>query len=75
MKYPLQDNRWVGYFEDVHASMGSMNQVIPLEYARYALLHPRMDPQWRAHARRLIEWVKAQPGEDRSPSAQERSEA
>ena len=61
MKYPLNDNRWVGYFEDVHASMGSMNQVIPLEYARYALLHPRMDPQWREHARKLIEWVKETP--------------
>lgn len=61
MKYPMKNNIWVGYFEDVHASMRAMNQVIPLEYARYALLHPRMDPKWRAHARQLIEWVKATP--------------
>lgn len=61
MKYPLQNNVWVGYFEDVHASMGNMNQVIPLEFARYALLHPQADPEWREHARKLIDWVKTTP--------------
>jgi hypothetical protein len=60
-KYPLANNVWVGYFEDTVPSMGNMNQVIPLEFARYALLHPDKDPQWREHARRLIEWVKTTP--------------
>ncbi len=60
-KYPLTNNVWVGYFEDVVPSMGNMNQVIPLEFARYVLLHPEKDPQWREHARRLIEWVKTTP--------------
>jgi hypothetical protein len=59
--YPLTNNVWVGYFEDVVPSMGNMNQVIPLEFARYVLLHPEKDPQWREHARSLIEWVKATP--------------
>jgi hypothetical protein len=57
-KYPLTNNVWVGYFEDVAPSMDNMNQVIPLEFARYVLLHPDKDPQWREHARRLIEWVR-----------------
>ena len=35
-----------------------MNQVIPLEYARYVLLNPDKDPEWREHARQLIDWVK-----------------
>jgi len=61
MEYPLRNNVWVGYFEDVHASMGNMNQVIPLELARYVLLHPKKDPQWREHARQLIDWVKTTP--------------
>jgi hypothetical protein len=61
LKYPLQNNVWVGYFEDVHASMDNMNQVIPLEFARYALLHPHMDPDWQVHARQLIDWVKTTP--------------
>jgi hypothetical protein len=60
-KYPLTNNVWVGYFEDTVASMGNMNQVIPLEFARYVLLHPEKDPQWREHARNLIEWVKTTP--------------
>jgi len=61
MKYPMQNNVWVGYFEDVPGSMDNMNQVIPLEFARYILLHPELDPQWREHARKLIEWVKTTP--------------
>ena len=61
MKYPMQNNVWVGYFEDVQASMGNMNQVIPLEFARYVLLHPEKDPEWREHSRKLLEWVKTTP--------------
>ncbi len=60
-KYPLADNVWVGYFEDTVPSMENMNQVIPLEFARYVLLHPEKDPLWREHARKLIEWVKTTP--------------
>jgi hypothetical protein len=61
MKYPMQNNVWVGYFEDVQATMGNMNQVIPLEFARYVLLHPEKDAEWREHSRKLIEWVKTTP--------------
>jgi hypothetical protein len=60
-KYPLANNVWVGYFEDVTPSMDNMNQVIPLEFVRYVLLHPEKDPRWREHARQLIEWVKSTP--------------
>jgi hypothetical protein len=60
-KYPLANNVWVGYFEDTVPSMDNMNQVIPLEFARYVLLHPEKDPRWREHARQLIEWVKTTP--------------
>jgi hypothetical protein len=61
MKYPMQNNVWVGYFEDVQGSMSDMNQVIPLEFARYILLHPEKDPAWRQHALQLMEWVKTTP--------------
>lgn len=60
-KYPLTNNVWVGYFEDVAPTMENMNQVIPLEFARYVLLHPEKDSQWQEHAQRLIEWVKTTP--------------
>ena len=61
MKYPMQNNVWVGYFEDVKASMENMNQVIPLEFARYILLHPEKDTDWREHSKNLIDWVKTTP--------------
>lgn len=60
-KYPLKTDTWVGYFEDTVPSMGNMNQVIPLEFARYVLLHPELDPEWREHAKHIIEWVKTTP--------------
>jgi hypothetical protein len=59
--YPLVNNLWAGYFEDVPPSMDNVNQVIPLEFARYVLLHPEKDPQWKEHARTLIAWVKTTP--------------
>jgi hypothetical protein len=61
MKYPMQNNVWVGYFEDVPGDMENMNQVIPLEFARYVILHPDKDPEWREHSRKLIDWVKTTP--------------
>src|ERR1019366_4888938 len=60
-KYPLATDTWVGYFEDTVPSMGNMNQVIPLEFARYVLLHPELDPEWKDHAHHIIEWVKKTP--------------
>jgi hypothetical protein len=60
-QYPMKNNVWVGYFEDVPPRMENMNQVIPLEYARYVLLNPDRDPEWREHVRKLIEWVKTTP--------------
>ena len=59
--YPMKNNVWVGYFEDITPNMENMNQVIPLEYARYVLLNPDKDPEWREHARKLIDWVKTTP--------------
>jgi hypothetical protein len=61
LKYPVAKDTWVGYFEDTAARMENMNQVIPLEFARYVLLHPDKDPQWREHARHVIDWVKTTP--------------
>jgi hypothetical protein len=59
--FPLKNNVWVGYFEDVPPTMGNMNNVIPLELARFVLLNPEKDPDWQTHAKNLIEWVKTTP--------------
>jgi hypothetical protein len=60
-QYPMKDNVWVGYFEDVAPDMANMNNVIPLETARYLLLHPELDPDWKKDTAQLIEWVKTTP--------------
>jgi hypothetical protein len=60
-QFPMKDNVWVGYFEDVTPSMANMNNVIPLETARYVILHPEKDPNWRQDALKLIHWVKTTP--------------
>lgn len=60
-RYPMKDNVWVGYFEDVTPHMSNMNNVIPLETARYVILHPDKDPNWRQDAADLIQWVKTTP--------------
>ncbi len=60
-RHPLRNGVWVGYFEDVAPSFANMNSVIPLELARYVLLHPELDPRWRGHARALIDWVLSTP--------------
>ncbi|MGA8299389.1 MAG: hypothetical protein WB817_07880 [Terriglobales bacterium] len=59
--YPLKNNVWAGYFEDVPPNIQDMNNVIPLELARYLILHPEYDARWQQHAKQLIEWVKATP--------------
>jgi len=61
MRYPMRNTIWSGYFEDVPGNMHNLNQVIPLEFARYVLLHPELDRDWRRHARDLINWVKTTP--------------
>src|SRR5271154_6308510 len=46
MKYPMRNNVWVGYFEDVQGSMDNMNQVIPLEYAQQLIDWVKTTPKW-----------------------------
>ena len=60
MKYPVRNQNWQGYFEDIriHASPDeNPNQYSALETARYLLLHPELDPDWRLHVERILAWT------------------
>lgn len=61
MTYPMQNNVWANYFEDVDIQNGldNVNQLNAMEVARYLLQHPEYDPNWEAHVRGLIAWVEA----------------
>jgi len=60
MAYPMQNQVWTQYFEDVliYADYRTnRNQYSPLETARYLLQHPEIDPQALPHAKRILDWV------------------
>ena len=61
MGYPVQNNVWTQYFEDIYIYPDyrtNINQYCPLETARYLLEHPEYDSRWREHAGTIIEWVR-----------------
>ena len=63
MAYPMQNDRWIAYFEDVPIFSPArkrlnFNQYSPMETARYMLLHPQYDPAWRTHVAHLIQLVE-----------------
>ncbi len=60
MKYPMQNNLWATYFEDVSIfdKPENFNQYSPMEIARYLLQHPEYDPDWRPHVSGLVDWVE-----------------
>jgi hypothetical protein len=68
LRYPLQNMRWKGYFEDVFLDPHDCNrdQYTPGELARYLMLHPELDPDWREHVSRLLGWIKETLGDARS---------
>ena len=61
MTYPVQNNIWTQYFEDIYIYPDyrtNLNQYCPLETARYLMQHPECDPQWRTHVKSILQWVR-----------------
>jgi hypothetical protein len=60
MAYPMQNNIWSNYFEDVpiQPDTNNFNQYSPMMTARYLLEHPELDADWEKHVRDLISWVE-----------------
>lgn len=64
-KYPLHNNKWSGYFEDVARSVDNDNQASPTMTAYYILTQAdpaSVDPEWTTDVGRLIDWVKKHYG-------------
>jgi hypothetical protein len=65
LKYPMVNNRWSGYFEDVHKNVQNVNQASPTMTAWYILSakHPeKLDAHWTGDVGHLIDWVKRRFG-------------
>ncbi len=63
LNYPMQNNQWNAYFEDIirDPNLTNKNQITPMETARYILSHDNpsvVDPQWQTHIPTLIAWVR-----------------
>jgi len=62
MTYPIQNQVWTQYFEDVLIYPDyrtNRNQYSALETARYLLQHPEKDPEALLHAGRILDWVSS----------------
>ncbi len=61
MTYPLQNDIWTNYFEDVGPQsndLSNVNQYNPGQTARYILENPGSDPNWQAHAAHLLKFIE-----------------
>jgi chitodextrinase len=60
MTYPMQNNVWANYFEDVPIQTGLTNvtQYSAVMTARYLMEHPELDANWQTHVRSILTWVK-----------------
>lgn len=65
LKYPMTNNRWSGFYEDVVHRPFNLNQQTPMETARYILQHPEIDPDYRTHVPALLDWVESRFGQTR----------
>lgn len=66
MTYPMQNNIWSQYFEDVgiqSSYSNNLNQYVAGMAARYLIEHPEFDPNWEAHVRGIINWIEQKFGE------------
>jgi hypothetical protein len=55
-KYPLTNNRWGPFFEDVSTKDYSDTEINADTLAAYILEHPGWDPGWRTKARGILDW-------------------
>jgi hypothetical protein len=66
MDFPVQNQRWKGYFEDIRLDPENENrdQYSALETARYLLQNQDRTPDWKAISKDIIEWVRETFGGD-----------
>jgi hypothetical protein len=54
-KYPIQNNKWGPFFEDV--GEWSQTQINAMTCARYMMEHPAYFPEWKTQVKSIIDWV------------------
>jgi hypothetical protein len=54
-KYPIKNNKWGPFFEDV--GEWSQTQINAMTCARYMMEHPQYFPEWKTQVKSIIDWV------------------
>jgi chitodextrinase len=65
MTYPMVNNNWTQYFEDVNNSSNphsNKDQYSSGQTARYLLERPDLDPNWQTHVQGLISYIETNFG-------------
>jgi hypothetical protein len=55
LKYPIQNNRWGPFFEDV--GEWSETQINAMTCARFMMEHSQYFPEWKSQVKNIIDWV------------------
>ena len=62
-KFPLQNNKWGPFFEDVPG--WSDTQINAITFAQFMMNHSEYFPNWQQEAKRIFEWVYEKLGNDK----------
>lgn len=61
-RYPLQNNRWGPFFEDIPG--WSDTQINAVTFARFIMEHSDLFPDWKKQVRGILDWVYQRLGND-----------
>lgn len=62
-QYPLKNNRWGPFFEDIPG--WSDTQINAITFAQFIMNHPEYFPEWQKEVRNIFNWVYEKLGNDK----------
>lgn len=62
-KYPLQNNKWGPFFEDITG--WSDTQINAITFAQFMMNHREYFPGWKTEAKKIIDWVYQKLGNEK----------
>ncbi len=60
-KYPLKNNRWGPFFEDI--PVWSDTQINAITFAKFMMENPQLFPQWKTEVKGIFDWVHKNLGD------------
>ncbi len=62
-RYPLQNNKWGPFFEDVPG--WSDTQINAITFAQFMMNYPQYFPEWKVQVKNIFDWVYEKLGNDK----------